>query len=268
MSSTADDPDNPDTIADISPRRDSDSLEVVDTVSVHKSVPEPAQAVTGKNFVAEKIPDDLDSTVTKTIGPDTETAVEDYSKTRASSDPFDITSSDRFAQEFPEFRKVDYDAKNMSGVSFDITPGTPIAESSPKFCQAVVKAGTESVSGGKANTGAASLAVQCASALSSQPGKKRGLQTCVVCSTTLKANAYVPETEGLKVCLECEKLESTTKVLASREFEGWGGLPLEPKKQQSRYVRKNHRTFDALSNDALSRIPIMKNGNSTTLKVK
>ena len=129
---------------------------------------------------------------------------------------------------------------------------------------------------------------------------------CVICNapadnTTLES---LNSSENEKFCCECRKIDSVPIILGSRMEENWRGLIMgkqspmkkksrvktekrimldkkredkendKPQKSQrtktgkiSRYLDRNQKTFDALSNENLSKIPVLKNGSSGTLEV-
>jgi len=71
-----------------------------------------------------------------------------------------------------------------------------------------------------------------------------------------------------RICMMCKNVENIKNILASREVEDWRGLETaKPHKTNALYLGKSqHKLMDSLTCKKAAKIPILKNGNSLSLK--
>lgn len=100
-----------------------------------------------------------------------------------------------------------------------------------------------------------------------------GAHTCAICKVAVHALeecslSYGEEGYGQKrICLSCSSMEDSQKILAAQETENWGGVILDTnEKRKTRYLGENQRHIQDALTFKNTKLPIIKNGNSTELQ--
>lgn len=96
------------------------------------------------------------------------------------------------------------------------------------------------------------------------------MNACAICSSYLLTNSRCKIKQEPSLCAKCSKIKSAPQILGTREEENWRGLVTKKHKKKevrtksgkiSKYLDKNQNTFDAISQEKLKKVPILKNGN-------
>lgn len=70
-----------------------------------------------------------------------------------------------------------------------------------------------------------------------------------------------------RICMMCKNIENIKDILASREVENWRGLERAKPRKTALYLGKSkHKLIDSLTCKKTAEIPILKNGNTLSLK--
>ncbi|XP_039304607.1 uncharacterized protein LOC120357646 [Solenopsis invicta] len=113
--------------------------------------------------------------------------------------------------------------------------------------------------------------------LCSKGNEPGGAHTCTVCGKPVHALDFcsVPvdgENEGYgqkRLCLQCHTQENVNDIIASQDFEDWGGqisAAQKPNKPKGTYLKNSYAQNALLLHSKFIDVPIIKNGGDVQLK--